>query len=441
MAPYRIIGMNGNISCSWQELLGVSYNFPFCPSCTAPVLLFGKGSSECSCCGNNLPNCEEWEAGNSCVNDYAETIDYGLFSPCDDDRKTVVFSGPNFSGSNTTSIETTIGQETCVKALAPNLDHDTVYRLTFGYEMSFSCGLRKDVVRAHCEGQPGLINNSLNSGSVRIPTVGIVDYTDDYTDDGQVCPNECESPLFIWYTHTSDGQSYNYTPCDMESVAHPVLWRRHYEGAPIKGNPNHAIGRDPEEIGPGGNDGGCTYNLNNLFCTQFEGGFTYHFPTCMPEDGGIDWQDPFNTCGHANCGGECSDNAGEWAYNGNPDCIHGIGWGNRTNQSGVDELGHCTRYDCKKWDDCSRGFVSKTSVDYDPVIIGSGHCAFILEVCAEAQSGCMRTDPADAGLDTYRENREPGCPPGCNDFQLAPRICGHSSAYINILPAGIGGAG
>ena len=436
VATYEIIGENGevNAGCTWSSAFGVSWSFPLCDHCHSPPLYYGKHASRCVCCLGAISTCAEFDAvGGGCAGEvfFDDEIDGG----CVGGYASYGDAGVGVGGGGSAGV-------VAVQRLPNNHWPHNRWKLIWEWNMNWTCGLHKDVVRGRCsyptcEGwepsDSGVCASSLGESTVNIPLAGVSVISDDYD-----CPCDCQSPL----AGACDAQQllqYQYYVCPENPVDTPLqdLWGRHFAQCPIKGNPRHAIGNDPFEIGD------CYTEVNSL-CSV--GGHTYMGPLgdCHPEDDGQWWQHSlFHDACEALCAEDCetceaasqmADFGGvcEMLING---CMYHPAWGNRTSEGGAPgEPGYCTAWTCRKNTGCASNHTSGYSWLEDPMIIPYDVCAIILRVEVMSQSGdCAGLEETDY---YYGYNSSPpGCPVECDSPPHLPNpaSCGHANAFVGAV--------
>jgi len=452
---YEPIGRDGNVSCTWSDY-GASFPFPFCASCTAPPLYYGKNASRCECCTDNLSNCDEWESSPCTGSGDAEQLyDNDYDGGCDGGYSYFHQDRRPFAPEDITVISHgggEVGMRAVVR-LNDNYDPYPRYRYTWSWEMKWACGLIGDVVRGQCKNpacnsgdvtvEDGVCASSLGESIVRIPGAGVSEISDDYD-----CPCNCYQPHW-GYCDAKEWIRYSYYLCPEQSAATPIddLWTRHFESAPIKSNPRHPLAHDAFEIGDSDESCYCFTYENQPFLGDIDG-VTFDLFGCGRNEGddtNLWWPYSLNSdaCQHPSAGDcdECpnasamrtSDGAWDGLING---CMYHPAIGNvLSDSSGPGSVGYCSRWTCAKSGACSSAVETGSWLLEDPVLIPYGVCAIVLNVEVMSQSGNCADGPGQ-GPDEKQalDNVAPvGCTPTCGDASLpSPGSCGTTTATVGL---------
>ena len=452
----EVFGFDGDCDqCTYQQIYGVSFDPPRpCYECFEcgiyPVRNSGFGAGSGICC---VPETQ----GTGCVSDEEPDCDDGYTSNC-------IYDG-GYAGGCIQLGFFDAPVESCQERLVP-IEPDKTYRITYSWEMGVSCGKCGNVVRGRCEGENALFAFPGNTGgSIRIPTIGVTAYADDYADvlceTGSVqCLCDLHETMHD-FGNNSDPEVFGYTYCDGKDQIEiagttriladlsnvpggcdyrPQAWGNHFAQAPILGNPNHAIGPDVASgcRGDSSDDHGC-YGGQMTRSNFWNGGIDFSIwrgcpstqtlvagsawleaafytdpPECLSlfcDDPPNNSDDPVPCAPNNGCiKGECPPKV-LWPWIGIE--ITGDSWGER---------GSCSRWSCCKQFDASRRSVNESTFGIpDPIIIPpTGNCAFKLKTCAtqgQLTVGYNENEGTEADNNVNLRCAEAECGPRCEESE------------------------
>ena len=442
--PQQIIGRDGLVCENWGEWSGGSFGGIVCPDCQgAPPKFEGKHAGDCPCCQANYEGCEGDFTSLGCTHSGWD-VDH---DPSD------CRLGSFLYGAGTGGVSVSVSAHGSVKSTGLVYSGKRPMRLSGSFQMQWSCGTRGDIVKGHCisgrDPETGTIlyEDGICSGGssadVSLISMGVNRRSSTY-DSMNGCPCNCGGPLLGHCNAGPEALAY-WWPGSEPSSGWGEYWDMSFAQAPIKGMPEHSLGRDPTEIGRYGHSTGHEGNCISIYeDTPGECGLCNNANHCSYADtvgvtsrtylAYIDCTCCSEAWGQPIFYEECHEDCDQCEPGSQP-CDFPMGYHPTTGElhckhcpQAVNQVEGCTVWDCLRWQTCGEGYANSNDYPLDPVVVPYGACYIALRVRARVfpGSGCWDPNP---------ECETCACTPGCEGNVTPKPGCVSASASISAVPA------